>query len=57
MNAGRALSVGVEWPRDEADHLPPQNAKAKNEWNCTATYLYAFMVYRRAALPYLKIKS
>ena len=57
MNAGRAPSVGVEWPRREADHLPPRNAKVKNEWNYTATYPYAFMVYREAALPYLKVQS
>jgi hypothetical protein len=57
MNAGRALSVGVEWPRHEADHVPPHNARVKNEWNYTATYPYAFVMYRGAALPYLNIKS
>lgn len=57
MNARRALSVGGEWPRHEADRLLPHNPKVKNEWNYTATYPYAFMVYRGAALPYLEVKS
>jgi len=30
----RAVSLGVEWPGREADHLHPCSAEVKNEWCC-----------------------
>jgi hypothetical protein len=38
-----ALSLGVERPVREADHLPPTSAEFKNMWTYTSTPTYAFM--------------
>jgi len=31
------LSLGVKWPRREADHSPPSGAEVKNAWSYTTT--------------------
>jgi len=31
------LSPGVKWMGHEAGHIPPSNAKIKNEWSCIST--------------------
>jgi hypothetical protein len=33
---------GVKQPDREADHAPSHSAEAKNEWNYTSTFPYAF---------------
>jgi hypothetical protein len=37
------LPPGVEWPEDEADHLPLSSAEVKNTWSCKSTALYVFI--------------
>jgi len=32
------ISVGIKWPRREAGHLPPSQAKGRNEWVCIARF-------------------
>jgi hypothetical protein len=39
------LSLGINWPRREADHLPSSSIEAKNAWNCTFDPQYVFMAY------------
>jgi hypothetical protein len=32
-----ALTLGVKWPRCEADHAPPSSSEVKNAWGYTST--------------------
>jgi len=41
----RALSLGLKWPRREADHSPISSAEVKNMWSYTPLSQYAFMVW------------
>jgi len=36
INIPGALSLGLKWPRHEADHSPPSSAKIKNAWSNTS---------------------
>jgi hypothetical protein len=40
-----ALSLGVKWPKGEADHSPPSSAEVKNTWSYTFTPQYVFMAW------------
>jgi hypothetical protein len=40
-----ALSQGVKWLGNEADHSPPSSAKVKNAWSYTSTPPYIFMAW------------
>jgi hypothetical protein len=40
-----ALSLGVKWPRSEADHSPPSTAEVKNMWHYTSIPQYTFMAW------------
>jgi hypothetical protein len=37
-----ALSLGVKWPRHEADRSPQSSAEVKSAWSYTSTPQYAF---------------
>jgi len=39
----RHLSLGVKWPRHEADHSPPSSAKVKNVSSYTSTTTFIFV--------------
>lgn len=45
------LSQRVKQLRREADHSPPSNAKAKNEWSYISSSLYSSMASTRTTLP------
>jgi len=38
-----ALSLKINWPGQEADHLPAARTGVKNEWSYTSTPPYAIM--------------
>jgi hypothetical protein len=38
-----SVSLGIKWPRREADHSPQCSADVKNAWNYTSSLQYAFM--------------
>jgi hypothetical protein len=40
-----ALSLGLKWLGNEADHSPPSSAKVKNVWSYISTPQYFFMVW------------
>jgi hypothetical protein len=40
-----ALSLGVKQTEREANHSPPSGTEFKNEWSCTFTFPYVFMVW------------
>jgi hypothetical protein len=40
-----ALSLGVNQPGREVDHLPPSSAEVKIVWSYTSTSQYAFMAW------------
>jgi hypothetical protein len=40
-----ALSLGVNLPGREADHLPPSTAEVKNAWRYTSTPQFVFMAW------------
>jgi len=37
-----AVSIGIKWPGDGADHSPPFSAKVKNVWSYTSAPPYIF---------------
>jgi hypothetical protein len=39
------VSAGVKRQGREDDHIPPSSCKVKNEWGCTFSSPYAFLVY------------
>jgi hypothetical protein len=39
------LSLGVKWPKREADHSTPSRVEVKNTWSYTSTLPYAFTVW------------
>jgi hypothetical protein len=41
----RAISPGVKWPRQEADHSPASGAKVKFVWSYTSIPPYMFMAW------------
>jgi hypothetical protein len=42
-NGYQGLSLGIKWPRREADHSPPSSAGIKNAWSYTSTSQYSFI--------------
>jgi hypothetical protein len=40
-----ALSLGLKWPGDEANHSPPSKAEVRNEWSYNSTPPYVFMAW------------
>jgi hypothetical protein len=40
---------GLKWPRHEANHLLPSSVE-DNEWNCTSSPLYIFMLWTGTSL-------
>jgi hypothetical protein len=45
------LSTTVKQPRHKAGHSLPSNVEVTNEWSCSSTPLYVFMVYTGTTLP------
>jgi hypothetical protein len=45
------LSTTVKQPQHMAGHSLPSNVEAKNEWSCSFTTMYVFMVYTGTTLP------
>jgi hypothetical protein len=40
-----ALSPGVKWPGNEANHAPPSSAEVRKAWSYTFTPPYIFMMW------------
>jgi hypothetical protein len=40
-----AISLGVKWPENEADHSPPCSTEVKYVWSYTSTPQYAFKAW------------
>ena len=51
----RVPSAEVKRPRREADHPPPSCTEVKNEWSCTITSPYPFMVCKGRTLHFYRL--